>query len=66
MFKLYGYYMLPWDASVGAYAFAQSGQPWETWGYEPYIAFTTNTSDTIKYAEPAGSRRAPIRTHSST
>jgi hypothetical protein len=26
------------------------------WSYEPYIALTTNTSDTNRYAEPAGSR----------
>ena len=55
--KLYGYYSLKWDATVGAYAFTQSGQPWEVWSYEPYIALTTNTSDTSRYAEPAGSRR---------
>ena len=57
MVKVYGYYSLKWDAVVGAYAFAQSGQPWETWSYEPYIALTTNTSDTSRYAEPAGSKR---------
>jgi hypothetical protein len=28
--KLYGYYNLKWNASVGAYAVYQSGQPWET------------------------------------
>jgi Carboxypeptidase regulatory-like domain len=56
MVKLYGYYTLKWDAVVGAYAFAQSGQPWETWSYEPYIALTTNTADTSRYAEAAGSR----------
>ncbi len=27
--------------------------------YEPYIALTTSTSDTNRYAEPAGSRRTP-------
>ncbi len=27
--KLYGYHNLDWDASVGAYAIFQSGQPWE-------------------------------------
>lgn len=27
--KLYGYYQLPWDANVGAYAIYQSGEPWE-------------------------------------
>jgi hypothetical protein len=56
MAKLYGYYTLPWNGVIGAYAFAQSGQPWETWSYEPYIALTTNTSDASRYAEPAGSR----------
>jgi len=34
--KVYGYYLLGWDATVGAYGIVQSGQPWETWSYEPY------------------------------
>jgi len=55
--KLYGSYTLPWKGSVGAYAIYQSGQPWELHSYEPYIAQTTSTSDTNRYAEPAGSRR---------
>jgi hypothetical protein len=55
--KLYGYYQLPWWATAGAYLIAQSGQPWETWSYEPYIALTTSTADTARNAEPAGSRR---------
>ncbi len=58
MLKIYGYQALPWNATAGMYFIAQSGQPWEEWSYEPYIAFTTNTSDLIRYAEPAGSRRA--------
>jgi Carboxypeptidase regulatory-like domain len=58
-FKLYGSYELPWQASVGTYVIAQSGQPWEKWDYTLYSAFTTSTSETIKYAEDAGSRRAP-------
>jgi hypothetical protein len=58
MFKIYGYYMLNWNATAGAYLVAQSGQPWEAWSYEPYIALTTSTSDTARNAEPAGSRRA--------
>jgi hypothetical protein len=58
MLKLYGYYVLPWQATAGAYAFAQSGQPWEIWSFEPYIDLTTSTSDTSRYAEPAGSRRS--------
>ena len=51
--------MLPWRATVGAYAIYQSGQPWEIWSYEPYIALTTSTSDSGRYAEKAGSRRTP-------
>ena len=57
MLKLYGFYMLPWNGSVGAFAIAQSGQPWEMHSYEPYIALTTSTSDTNRFAEKAGSRR---------
>jgi hypothetical protein len=57
MLKLYGYYSLAWNATAGAFAFAQSGQPWETWSYLPYVpAVGTSTSDTNRYAEPAGSR----------
>jgi hypothetical protein len=58
-FKLYGSYNLPWQASVGTYVIAQSGQPWEKWDYTLYSQFTTSTVETIKYAEAAGSRRAP-------
>jgi hypothetical protein len=59
MLKVYGYYMLNWNATAGAYAIYQSGQPWEMWSYEPYIALTTSTSDSSRYAEPAGSRKSP-------
>lgn len=55
--KLYGSYMLPWQASMGFYAVGQSGQAWESWSYEPYRTLTTSTSDTNRFAEPAGSRR---------
>lgn len=58
LLKLMGSYTLPWHAQAGAFVVAQSGQAWEIWSYEPYIAFTTNTSDLIRYAEPAGSRRS--------
>jgi hypothetical protein len=58
LLKLYGFYSLNWNASVGAFFVAQSGQPWEMWSYEPYVALTTNTSDASRYAEPAGSRRS--------
>jgi hypothetical protein len=58
--KLYGYYRLPWNASVGAYAVFQSGQPWEEHNYRAYPTsiIGTSTSDTNRYAEPAGSRNA--------
>jgi hypothetical protein len=58
MVKVYGYYMLPWQASIGTYAILQSGQPWEAWSYEPYLPYIgTSTSDTNRYGEKAGSRR---------
>ncbi len=58
LLKVYGYRQLPWKASVGAYFVAQSGQPWETWSYEPYRSLTSSTSDTSRYAEPAGTHRS--------
>jgi hypothetical protein len=57
--KLYGYYILNWNATVGAYAIVQSGQPWEKWDYVPYLNLSTSTTETSKYGEPAGSRRTP-------
>jgi hypothetical protein len=57
--KVYGSFFLPWNASAGFYTIAQSGQPWESWSFEPYRALTTSTADVSRYAEPAGSRRAP-------
>lgn len=59
LLKLYGYYQLPWNATVGSFALYQSGHAWEMWSYEPYSKLTTSTSDTNRYAEPAGSRRTP-------
>ena len=56
LFKLYGFYSLNWHATAGGFLVAQSGQPWEAQSYEPYIALTTNTSDSNRNAEPAGSR----------
>jgi hypothetical protein len=55
--KMFGSYFLPWNASAGFYTFAQSGQPWESWSFEPYRTLTTSTTDTNRFAEPAGSRR---------
>jgi len=59
MLKVYGYYLLPWDASVGGYFIYQSGQPWEIWDVEVYRDLTGSSSDTSRYAEPAGSRTTP-------
>jgi carboxypeptidase family protein len=56
--KLYGSYLLPWNASAGAYAMYQSGQPWEKWDYTVYSQFGEGTSETIRFAEPSGSRRS--------
>jgi hypothetical protein len=58
LLKIYGYRQLPWSATVGAYFVLQSGQPWQSQSYEPYRNLTTSTSDSNRYAEPAGSRRA--------
>jgi hypothetical protein len=59
-FKMYGSYMLPWNGSIGFYAVAQSGQPWEKWNRLFYGSLIgTSTSETIRYAEPAGSRVTP-------
>jgi hypothetical protein len=58
--KIYGAYTLPWRASAGAFAIYQSGQPWEAWNYEIYKPQVGgSTSDTIRYAEHAGSRKTP-------
>jgi len=56
LLKIYGYHALPWNATAGLYGVAQSGQPWEQWSYEPYIALTNETIDTARNSEPAGSR----------
>jgi hypothetical protein len=55
--KLYGFYNLNWNATTGAYVIYQDGQPWEAWDVEVYREFTGSTSDTIRFAEPAGSNR---------
>ena len=59
--KVYGFYELPWNATVGAYFIFQSGQPWEAWNVEFYrdildAVGSRSTSDTIRYSERAGSR----------
>ena len=62
LLKVYGTYQLPWNATVGAFGLYQSGHPWEMWSYEPYVALTASTSDSSRYAEPAGRRRTPSHT----
>ena len=58
--KVYGFRELPWNARAGAYAVWQSGEPWEAWDYTVYSPLVgSSTSDTIRYAEPAGSRTSP-------
>ena len=59
LLKLYGFYSLPWNASVGAFGLYQSGHKWEAWSYQPYSHLTSSTSSTNRYAEPAGSRTTP-------
>lgn len=56
--KVYGFQEFDWNGSVGAYAVYQSGQPWETWDSNFYRDLTGSTSDTIRFSEPAGSRRS--------
>jgi hypothetical protein len=57
LLKLYGYYSLNWNATIGTYIVAQSGHPWQSESVEPYRDLTTSTSSSNRYAEPAGSRR---------
>lgn len=59
VFKMYGTYILPWNASTGAFGYYQSGQPYQLESFLPYKGLTTSTSDTNRYAEPAGRRRSP-------
>lgn len=56
--KLFGHLALPWRASVGAFVFFQSGQPWEAWDSVAY-GLPSYFSSTNRYAERAGSRRGP-------
>jgi hypothetical protein len=52
-------YQLPWRATTGAFFSYQSGQPYQLESVLPYRAFTTSSSDTNRYAEPAGTRTSP-------
>ncbi len=59
MFKVYGSYQFDWNGRAGAYFVYQSGQPWEAWDVEVYRHLTGSSSDTSRYAEPAGTRTTP-------
>ena len=56
--KVYGYYDLGWHNTIGAFFLGQSGMPWEPTSYEPWINYTTSTSDTARYAVGAGINRS--------
>ncbi|MFT6897204.1 MAG: hypothetical protein ACJA13_001610 [Paraglaciecola sp.] len=53
--KALGYYTTDWNADIGFNFVFQSGDVWEAWDGSLY----GYSSDTIRYAEPAGSRREP-------
>ena len=57
MLKLYGFYQLPWNGTVGAFAIYQSGQPWETWDWTIYSEYSPSRNDVSYYGEPAGNRK---------
>jgi hypothetical protein len=57
--KMRGVYRLPWMATAGAFGVYQSGQPYQLESVLPYRPLTGSTSDTNRYAEPAGTRRSP-------
>lgn len=54
--KMYGFYKFDFDATLGAFLVYQSGQPWEAWNVEYYWGQRDFENDTIRFAEPAGSR----------
>lgn len=59
LLKVYGYYQMPWNGRAGAYLLYQSGEPWNAWDRFRYASQTGSSSDTIRNAEPAGSRTSP-------
>ena len=59
--KLYGTYFLPWNASTGFLGVLQSGQVYQLESALAYRNLTSSTSDTDRYAEPAGIRRSPMQ-----
>ena len=57
MIKAFGYLDFDWAGRVGMYAVYQSGQPWESWDSVAY-GLPSYFSSTVRFAEPAGSRRS--------
>ena len=57
MIKAFGYMDFKWNGRVGIYAIYQSGQPWESWDSMAY-GLPSYFSSTVRFAEPAGSRRS--------
>ena len=57
--KLIGTQVLPWNATFGVLGVYQSGQPYQLESFLPYRTLTGSTSDTNRYAEPAGRRKSP-------
>lgn len=57
--KLRSTYLFPWHATAGAFALFQSGQPYQLESVLPYRPLTGSTSETNRFAEPAGRRRSP-------
>ena len=53
VFKTIGYYTTDWNADIGFKFLYQSGDVWEAWDGSVY----GYSSSTIRYSEPAGSRR---------
>ena len=62
--KLFGSYAFSWGGKLGVYAIYQTGLHWQAESYLPYKALilatgSTSTSDSARYAEPAGDRVMP-------
>ncbi|MCY3858634.1 MAG: carboxypeptidase-like regulatory domain-containing protein [Gammaproteobacteria bacterium] len=57
LFKAFGYIDFAWRGRTGIFLVYQSGQPWEAWDSVAY-GLPTYFSSTVRFAEPAGSRRS--------
>ena len=57
--KVNATYDFTWHGALGAFFFYQSGQPYQLESVLPYRPLTGSTSDTNRYAEPAGTRLSP-------